>query len=317
MKVGQRLFLTVLPAILGLLLVVALAYWGQYAHRVPLLVVIVAAVASIASLLITWRNTKYIASRIERLAGAPARARDGARDEIDTIENAVDHLSAEVSLARQERVRSESRAIAERQEVSEMLSRVAESATRAIDEVRLPLHILLANRFGDLNENQEEMLGAAQSAVDEAAALLGRVRLLSELDQGTLEPRRDLLRLDDLVAAMLPALRADAERRHVELKVDLAPALPRVVGDRTHLQDAVGALVRSALHRTPQGGTVTIDAERDGDTVRLTITHGAEDTVGVDHAIARRLLSALGSRVDDSAGRTEVHLPAAAMPGPR
>ena len=80
-----------------------------------------------------------------------------------------------------------------------VLARVSDGVP-ALDEVRLPLHILLENRFGDLNENQEEMLAAAQSAVDQAAAMLGCVRLIADLDRGALEPRRDLLRLDDLIS---------------------------------------------------------------------------------------------------------------------
>lgn len=35
MKVSHRLYLTVLPAILGVLAVAGLAYWGQYAHVIP------------------------------------------------------------------------------------------------------------------------------------------------------------------------------------------------------------------------------------------------------------------------------------------
>ena len=34
-KVSHRLYLTVTPAILGVLLMAGLAYWGQYAHTVP------------------------------------------------------------------------------------------------------------------------------------------------------------------------------------------------------------------------------------------------------------------------------------------
>jgi signal transduction histidine kinase len=309
MRIARRLHLALLPAVLGLFLVAALAYWGQYAYRVPSVVVLVAAVAALSSFLVSWRNTKYVAARIERLAGGPARQPGNATDEIESIERAVGHLSSEVALAHEERVRKETQVRAARAEASDILSTVAEAATRAIDEVRLPLHILLANRFGDLNENQEEMLGAAQAAVEHAAALLGRVRLVAELDRGTLEPRRDLLRLDDVLGTLVPALRAEAADKEVELEVVLAPALPRIVGDRTHLQDAIGTLLRGALARAPRGSRIRIEAEREHKVVCLTLTHGAEGSTGVDQAIARRLLLALGCEVNETAGRTEIRLP--------
>jgi signal transduction histidine kinase len=314
MRIGQRLFLAVLPAVLGLFLVAALAYWGQYAQRVPPLLVIVAAVAAVASLLVSWHNARYVTSRIERLAGAQAHPRPGPRDEIDTIESAVDRLSSEVTIAREEGAQRESRAVAHREELSALLATVTESAMRAIDEVRLPVHILLANRFGDLNENQEEMLGAAQSAVDQAAALLGRVHLIAELDRGSLELRRDPVRLDDVVNAAIPALRAEAKLRQIEVSVDLAPALPRVITDRTHFQDAIATLLRSAVRRTADGGVVTIAAQREGAGVCLTIEHGTGDAAGVELAIARRLIVAVGGRVEEGAAHTRIDMPATQIP---
>lgn len=310
MRIGQRLYLAVIPAVLGLFLVAALAYWGQYAYQVPLVVLVVAAIASVGSFFLAWRNTKYVSSRLERLAGTNAEAPRGVRDEIDIIENAVDRLSTEAKIARKEVAQTESRAIADRDELSAILASVAESATQAINEVRLPVHILLANKFGDLNENQEEMLGAAQNAVDQAAALLGRVQLIAELDRGTLEPRRDPIRIDDVIAAALPELRAEAERRQIEVKVDLAPALPRVITDRTRFQDAIAMLLRSAVRRTPDGGSVGVGAERDGSLVNLTIDHGSEGGPDVERTIARRLIAALGARVEETRSRTRVLVPA-------
>ncbi|MDB4911549.1 MAG: hypothetical protein JWO39_2372, partial [Gemmatimonadetes bacterium] len=79
MKVGQRLFLSVVPAVLGLFLVAALAYWGRYARTAPGLVVILAAVAALASLIVSWRNTSYVVHRVQRLAGHTT-AVDGKSD---------------------------------------------------------------------------------------------------------------------------------------------------------------------------------------------------------------------------------------------
>jgi len=69
MKISHRLYLTALPAIIGVLVVAALAYWGQYAHAVPQLLVVVAAVATIGSVVLSWNNARYVVQRIERLAG--------------------------------------------------------------------------------------------------------------------------------------------------------------------------------------------------------------------------------------------------------
>ena len=65
MKVGQRLFFAVIPAVLGVFTVAALAYFGQYEHTAPEALVLIAIIASVASLVVAWRNTRYVAQRIE------------------------------------------------------------------------------------------------------------------------------------------------------------------------------------------------------------------------------------------------------------
>ena len=117
MTIAQRLLLAVLPAIVGLLTVAGLAYWGNMYRAAPEWVVVAAAVAALGSLFLAWRNTRYVARRIERLAGRGTRrlgpnqsplavVRDAAHpgvsaapDEIDSIEDEVDRLSSAMSLA--------------------------------------------------------------------------------------------------------------------------------------------------------------------------------------------------------------------------
>ena len=51
-------------------------------------------------------------------------------------------------------------------ELAALLDAVVTPLGQATSEAQLPLHILLENHFGDLNENQEEMLQAASDATD-------------------------------------------------------------------------------------------------------------------------------------------------------
>src|ERR1700754_3393646 len=113
MKVSHRLYLTVLPAVLGVLTVAGLAYWGQYAHVVPSVVLTIAVIATAGSLVLSWVNARYVVSRIERLAGTqqheprttlrgflksivPHRV-ESKPDELDKIEGVVDSLSSAVA----------------------------------------------------------------------------------------------------------------------------------------------------------------------------------------------------------------------------
>ena len=305
MRVSHRLLLTLLPAFVGLLTVVGLAYWGQYQRQAPHVAVIAAAITLGTSVVLALRNARYLAQRIERLAGTePGRA----VDELDSIERSVEHLQAEVTKARDEAAREKQAAHEGRKDLATLLSTAAGSATSALDEIRLPLHILLENRFGDLNENQEEMLGSAQAAAEEATALLHRLQLTADLDRGVVELRRDPVRVDDIVRGLLPILQSQGERRNVRVVADLSPALPRVPGDRTYLHEALSIMLRGAVERTGDGGEVHIVVEGFPGAVKLTATHGTGDVHALDQALVRQLSRAMGVLVTEASQSTVVEL---------
>ncbi len=340
MTVGQRLVLSVVPAILGVCTVAGLAYWGQYQRQAPHVVVVTAVVASIASLGMTWMNARYLARRIQRLVATipsvgPTRAstrlalralgiRDVAdavtgrviatdkHDELDSIEQSVTHLSEAAARAEETGAQRAAAADQRLKEYADLLAAATLDLTKQLDEVRLPLHILLDNRFGDLNENQEEMLGAARAAAEAADARVRRLREIVELDRGAISLRHDAVPAGDLIASLLPGLNADCEQAGVRVTTDIAPVLPRVTGDRARLQEACGMLLADRVRAMPSGSTVTITAAAsvEGNAVQIDVTHqGTADDGGADAALARRLIAANGGQVQEAPGRTTITLP--------
>jgi signal transduction histidine kinase len=329
-RVGARLFLSLVPAILGVFTVAGLAYWGEYGRQAPHVLVITAVIASVASLIMTWMNTQYVAKRVNRLAeGTPHeggsgafRLRDvadavtgraistGTRDELDRIEQTVDRLSGELERVRTERNVSQAESSERIREYTKLLADATGDAMKQLDEARLPLHILLDNKFGDLNENQEEMLAAARSAVEQADLRLRRLREIVDIDAGRVPLRKDAVRTGDLITSLLPGLNAQGQESGVEVTADLAPALPRVTGDRAKLQEACGLLLSERVRGLPPGSRVSISAEPSGDVVKIDVKHpgGAEGT-GADTALARRLIAAIGGTVVDHDGITTITLP--------
>jgi signal transduction histidine kinase len=200
-------------------------------------------------------------------------------------------------------------------EYAALLDAVTEELKRDLTELRLPLHILLDNRFGDLNENQEEMLAAARAAAEQADRRLTRLREIVDLDRGAVALRRDAVPAGELIASLLPGLNADGEQAGVRVSTDLAPALPRVVGDRARLQQACGLLLAQHVRSMPSGSNVEISASADGSAVQIDVTPGGSLGVvtgavtGADDALARRVIVASGGTVTESADRTTITLP--------
>ena len=335
MKVSQRLFLAVLPAIIGVFTVAGLAYWGAFHRAAPEWVVVIAAVSAVGSLAIAWQNTRYVAHRIERLAGARAHrnatglsplsaARNAAlpkaglaNDELDVIEHVVDHLNTAVSVAEADRLARE-RAAADRvKEYAVLLDETAATVRRQLDDARMALHILAEHHFGTLNENQEEMVEAARAGAAAAEGELSRLQEIAHIDSGALHVRRDPLRVTELLQSLRPQLEADAVKARVTLTIETLPGPERIIGDRVRLQEALELLFRHLVRHAIPGAAMTIRTEAEPDAVRIVVSGGRAPILDADVTLARRVIEAHGGRIDARQLETVVRLPAVGQSGGR
>lgn len=310
MKVSHRLYLTVVPGIVGLLTVAGLAYWGRYARVVPEVVLGIAVVATAASVALSWANARYVAQRIERLAGTQQhqpwptwrglvnavlpRRQTSRPDELDKIEGVVDSLSSAVAGA--EAAKTEKERAAERRvtEYATMVEAVASASAKRLEEVRLPLHILLENHFGDLNENQEEMLGAARNAAEATDADIVALRQIVELDLGRRELRSDRILPGDLLRALVPTLQASAEQANATLRVDIEPAVPAIHGDPPMVHDALATLLGDAIRNAPAGRALELTLERDGAAARIRLVGALYEGTTPRLVLAERVVVGTG-----------------------
>lgn len=314
MKIAHRLYLTVIPAVVAVLTAAALTYWGQFQHAVPPLLLGITWLAAIGTLSVALMNARYIVQRMQRLTGdtagkptvslrgmasavAPGHV-EGEPDELDAIEVVVDRLSSAVAIAEQGRAEGQRQSVERSRDYARMLALVAERAAKRLEEVRLPLHILLENHFGDLNENQEEMLGAARVAAEAVDADLMAVRQIAELDSGGRTLRRDRLLPGDLGRALLPTLQAAAEKAKATLRVDIEPLIPAMWGDQSQLQAALATILGEPIGAAVEGAEMEITFARVDQRVEVTLRGTANSTPTIRTLLASRIITASGGKAE-------------------
>jgi signal transduction histidine kinase len=283
MRIAHRIYLTVLPAVLGVPVVAALAYGGQYPHRERYLVVIVAACASVGTLVLAWANARHVAQCVERLADSAVLVAESgdAEKEREPLDRTRDYAA--------------------------IMASVAEDVAKRIEEIRLPLHILLENRFGELNENQEEMLSAARTAADAADVEVLAMQRLADIDCGTLTLRRDRILPGDLLQSLLPTLQAQADQQGLTLHVEIEPLLPAIHGDQAQLQESLSTLLsETMLHAQREEMEVRLEKAHHG--CELIVRGGGVIAGSVRTALATRLIGTMGGRIHHSAGDLHITL---------
>src|SRR6185312_9263366 len=166
------------------------------------------------------------------------------------------------------------------------LATAATYAERSLDDARIPIHILLTAQFGELNDNQEEMLRDAAAALDNIAEELHALRDIASADQAVATARRDVVRIGEILRALQPELLAQASRADVSLIVNIAPGLPSTIGAFTQLRDAIRLTLADDIRYAIPGSTVTIDAVASADEIRITSCCGAPRSVSVSLLLA-------------------------------
>ena len=313
MKIGTRLYLTTLPSIVGMLLMGALAYWGQYERTAPSAVLVVGALAVALSLAITWSTARQVSRRIQRLAASPSARHVSGRDpdELDTIAGEVERLVGAASQAEVHRATSQQEHEARTREYAGLLASIVDATVVRLEDIRLPLHILLDNHFGDVNENQEEMLGAARAATEAADRDMRHLRQIALLDLGQLPLRHDRIKPAELLESVRPLLVACTEGARTPIEIDVEPLLPSIDGDRARLQEALVSLMRGALSGSGEQARIRLAATRDDTNVVLKLSGAQNPNLNAEWLAADRVVRAHGGTLHLVDGVLTINLPLA------
>jgi signal transduction histidine kinase len=320
LSVGQRLLLGLAPALLALALVLGLAYYGEYGRQAPGFVVGGAALLAVISLGATWLNTRYLARRIRRLAGGVVTGAPDVEsfedDELGRIGMVVERLRVALTESEDERRQLLADGSQRLTEQSTMLAATVRDALVRLDEVRLPLHILLDAPFGELNENQEELIGTARMAADAIDEALRRLMFVADADRDALPVLLERVSVNDVLRGVLPMLRAAAERHDGRIDVDLDPSLPRVQADRARLAEALALLGIAGAAGCSAETALHLATSASGGSVQIAILPAVPASSALDPAVvlASRLLAVQGGRMEFGSASTVLHLPSERRP---
>lgn len=316
-SVSARLLLSLVPSLLAAAMVAGLVYWGEYGRQAPHTVMTAAVILAALTLVLTLWNVRYLVRRFDRIteivAAEASRGekapRTGATDEFDHIERVVGQLGSALSQSESERARADAQGAAQLQEQSTLLAALVRDTQARLDDVRMPLHILLETKFGELNENQEELLRDARGASDEMDAALRRLGQVADADRDAMPVTIELVQVNDVVRAILPLIRASAERQGARVEVELEPGLPRVHADRSRLAEALSLLATLSAATSDSEHPVMVTTSRDGPASVVTLRPiPADESERLSGALAERLVTIQGGTVERSTAGLTVRI---------
>jgi two-component system, cell cycle sensor histidine kinase PleC len=135
----------------------------------------------------------------------------------------------------------------------------------AAHELRTPLSVvggylrmLLREQGGPLSEKQRKMLEEAERSCARMAVLVSEMSDLGKLESGQLEIERRPLDLAALVAELASRMHEGSDRG-VRLEARGTDRPLHVIGDRTRLEAAIGALLYASLRERGDPGVIVAE----------------------------------------------------------
>lgn len=148
-------------------------------------------------------------------------------------------------------------------------------------ELRTPLAVLqgaLEAMLDGVYPTDRENLLAALAQVRTLARLVEDLRLLALADAGQLRLHMAPLNLGAFLREIVEAHRLQAQKREVNLALEMPSPFPLVKADRDRLAQVMGNLLGNALRYVPEGGSITVRVMSQG---REVIVSVADDGPGV------------------------------------
>jgi signal transduction histidine kinase len=175
------------------------------------------------------------------------------RDELGTLAQAFNDMSAQIHRANQLR--------------QQMTADIAHDLRTPLMVISGYLEALRDGTFAPTPDRFE--------AMNREALVLKRLvedlRTLSLADAGELKLQRQSIQPQELLGQVKQSFEPIADEQQVTLRLEVEPNLPDIDVDRERMVQVLANLVSNALHFTPEGGSVTLLARREGDKVQIAV----------------------------------------------
>jgi two-component system, OmpR family, phosphate regulon sensor histidine kinase PhoR len=142
----------------------------------------------------------------------------------------------------------------------DFIANVSHELRTPLASIKSVVETLQSGALGDKAVAQD-FLSRADAEVDRLVQMVTELLELSRLESGQAPLAREPVEVGPMLEQAVERMRPQAERKALEVTLEIAPNLPSIVGDAQRLEQATVNLLDNAIKFTPEGGSVRVSAQ--------------------------------------------------------
>ncbi len=188
-------------------------------------------------------------------------------------------LNKELLLRRHEAEDAKLQAVSANRAKSDFLANMSHELRTPLNSILGFSEILIDELYGKLNEKQYDYAKDIYSSGKHLLSLINDILDLSKVESGKLELELDRFPLSDVLNASMTMFKEKTMKHGIKMSIGISPdADIEIEADERKLKQIMFNLLSNAVKFTPDEGSVTVKARRDGDFIEISV---ADTGIGI------------------------------------
>lgn len=154
---------------------------------------------------------------------------------------------------------------------SEFVSNITHELFTPITSIKGFTELIHSGDLGEINEEQKNGLETILRSSDRLSRLLKQLLDVANIEKDQLDLRLDFTSINDVILKSIMELQSHVKDKQITIFQEI-PTLPRIWGDSERLTQVMINVLSNAIKFTPENGKITITADENTDSVKISIT---------------------------------------------
>ncbi len=155
---------------------------------------------------------------------------------------------------------------------SNFVHMVSHEIRSPLNSVLMQMKVITDRLAGGLTEKQDYIIGRVTEKIKGLVNLSTDLLDLSKIESGgAICQEKEMIVISELLAEEVNFYVPKAREKSIDLTLAALPPLPKMLVNRLGVEEVVSNLISNAINYSPEGGKIDVDADVDGDFLRIRV----------------------------------------------